>query len=136
MARRIQLSETELVNLIHRAINEDSEPKYCCNPECTTCSKDCIGGVCGDMSAHSGMSVSDRSDFMDEPHIGESDLRRIIKRVINETVSCKCDKCLDENGKCRCCEGLQMWGCAAAQEPRCVTKEYLESKQAEEENPY
>ena len=47
-----------------------------------------------------------------------------------------CDKCLDENGKCRCCEGLQMWGCAAAQEPRCVTKEYLESKQAEEKNPY
>ena len=102
------INESDLRRIIHRVINEDSEPKYCCNPECTTCSKDCSrGGVCGDMSAHSGMSVSNRSDFMDEPHIGESDLRRLVKRVINEDVSCKCMQMLITrylNADGSCCE--------------------------------
>jgi len=53
------------------------------------------------------MSVSNRSDFMDEPHIGESDLRRLVKRVINEDVSCKCMQMLITrylNADGSCCE--------------------------------
>ena len=82
----IQLRETELTRLIQRVINEIETPLRCCNPECSKCSKDCDGDLCDSIRGGevTGGTVSDHSEFMDEPHIGESDLRRLIRRVINE----------------------------------------------------
>tara|TARA_Y100000310_G_scaffold106715_1_gene105196 strand:- start:1194 stop:2429 length:1236 start_codon:yes stop_codon:yes gene_type:complete len=114
--RNLRISEADLVKLIQRVINEQDSPANPCEGSNICCvnreKTEMMEPVFDRYDEETGeyickCPVGSRKVPCGGQDINESDLRRLVKRVINEDVSCKCMQMLITrylNADGSCCE--------------------------------